>query len=105
MAKQTFFMRLIPPRPSFTDDITPDELALMQAHFAYTKQHFDAGTVLVFGPVFAEGGTFGMAVMNVDDVADVHAFMADDPSIKAGLNTYEVWPMRLGGSQAPREAG
>jgi uncharacterized protein YciI len=102
MAKQTFFVRLIPPRASFTDDITPDEVALMQAHFAYTQQHFEAGTVLVFGPVFADGGTFGMAVLNVDDIADVHTFMADDPSVVAGLNTYEIAPMRLGGSQAPR---
>jgi uncharacterized protein YciI len=103
MTKQTFFVRLIPPRASFTDDITPDELALMQAHFVYTQQHFEAGQVLVFGPVFAEGGTFGMAVLNVDTIADVHTFMAGDPSIQAGLNTYEVWPMRLGGAQSARE--
>jgi hypothetical protein len=41
--------------------------------------------------------------MDVDDVTEVHDFMSNDPSVLAGMNTYDVSPMRLAGSQPPRE--
>ena len=103
MAKQKFLARLIPPRPTFPHDASPEEIALMQEHFAYSQRQFDAGRVLAFGPVFAETGTYGVAIMDVDDVTEVHDFMSNDPSVLAGMNTYDVSPMRLAGSQAPRE--
>jgi len=102
MAKQKFLARLIPPRPTFPHDASPDEIALMQEHFAYSQQQFEAGRVLLFGPVFADSGTYGVAVLDVDDIAEVHDFMSNDPSVLAGLNTYDIAPMRLAGSQAPK---
>lgn len=102
MAKQKFLARLIPPRPTFAEDASPEEVALMREHLAYTQQHFDAGRVLLFGPVLAESGTYGVAVMDVDDITDVHDFMSNDPSVLAGLNTYDIAPMRIAGAQAPR---
>ena len=104
MPKQKFFARLIPPRATFPGDATPEELDLMRVHFEYTLQHFQAGRVLAFGPVFADAGTFGIAIVDADDIAEVHDLMTNDPSVLAGLNTYEISPMRLAGSQAPREA-
>ena len=45
---KTFFIRIIPPRPTFDKDASPAEQALMNVHFVYWKDLFDKG-VCVFG--------------------------------------------------------
>lgn len=100
MPKQHFFLRLIPPRPTFVRDMTPDERNLMGQHAAYTRQFFEQGKILAYGPVMAAAGAFGFAVFEVDDESEVRGILDADPSVKSGLNTYEVSPMRLGGARA-----
>ncbi len=102
MAKQHYFFKLIPPRSTFPQDITDDENLLMKEHARYFQQHFTAGRILVFGPVMAPGGAFGLAVLEVDDEAEARKFGENDPSVRAGLNRFEIYPMRLSGAQAPR---
>jgi uncharacterized protein YciI len=75
--------------------MSDDERRLMQEHARHTREHFDAGRVLVYGPVLAPDATFGMAVLEVADEADARKIMDDDPSVRAGLNRYEVHPMRV----------
>jgi len=101
MSKLHFFL-LIPPRPTFPMDMTDQERALMLAHVKYTHEQFAAGKVLIFGPVMAPTGAFGMAVFEVADEAELRAIMENDPTVKGGLNTFEMFPMRIGASQAPR---
>ena len=98
----TFFLKLIPPRPTFAMDMTADERALMKQHVAYTRSHFEAGRVLIYGPVLAAEGSFGMAVLEVADEAEARRLLDDDPSVKAGMNRYEIAPMMLGGAQGRR---
>jgi len=71
MSKQHFFVRLIPPRPTFPMDMTPEEKSLMQKHVVYTHEKFAAGKFLIFGPVMAPTGAFGMAVFEAADEAEV----------------------------------
>jgi uncharacterized protein YciI len=92
MKKHHFFCRLIPPRPTFAMD--------MSAEVGYFTEHFRAGRVLIFGPVLAAAGAYGMGVIEAADEAEVHQFFADDPSVKAGVNTYDVSPMRVGAARA-----
>ena len=99
MSKQHFFVRLIPPRPTFPMDITPDEKLLMQEHARYTRESFDAGKILIYGPVMIPGGAFGMAVFEVADVAEVREVLEKDPTVLAGMNTFEIHPMRIGAAQ------
>jgi hypothetical protein len=99
MGKQYFFVKLIPPRPTFPMDMTDDEKRLMKEHGVYTRAAFDAGEVLIYGPVMAPAGAFGMAVFEATDQAEVQQFLENDPSVRAKLNTFEVHPMRLGGAQ------
>ncbi|MGC1416650.1 MAG: YciI family protein [Candidatus Acidiferrum sp.] len=87
-------MKLIPPRPTFPMDITPEEKLLMQEHSRYTHEGFAAGKILIYGPVMARGGAFGMAVFAAKDEAEVRQFVENDPTVCAGLNTFEVSPMR-----------
>ena len=99
MSKQHFYFKLIPPRPTFAADMTADERALMMEHVRYTREAFDAGKILIYGPVMASAGAFGVAVLEMEDAAEVQKFGADDPSIKAGMNTFEFCPMRSGAAR------
>ncbi|HEX7159455.1 MAG TPA: YciI family protein [Edaphobacter sp.] len=102
MAVQHFFFKLIPPRPTFAIDMSDSERALMGQHVSYVRTFYDAGAVLTYGPVLTSEGSFGFAVLEMPDVAAAEAFAANDPTILAGLNRYEISPMRLGGAQASR---
>jgi len=95
MEKQHYFFKLIPPRPGFPADITPNEAALMENHSVYWAEHFAAGRLLAHGPVFAPGAAFGMGILEVDDEGAARRFGENDPSVLAGLNRFEIHPMRV----------
>jgi uncharacterized protein YciI len=99
MSKQHFYFKLVPPRATFGADMTAEERALMMEHLRYTREAFDAGRVLIYGPVMASGGAFGMAVVEMKDAAEVQKFGDEDPSVKAGMNKFEFCPMRVGAAR------
>ena len=49
--EKTWFIRLIPPRPTFDKDASPAEQAVMDEHFAYWQALFDKGACVFGGPV------------------------------------------------------
>lgn len=100
MEKQHFYFKLIPPRATFPADITDEERTLMAQHAAYCQQQFEAGKLLVYGPVMAPGGAFGMGILEVADEAEVRRFAENDPSVIAGLNRFEFYPMRVPNARA-----
>jgi uncharacterized protein YciI len=102
MAKQNYFVKLIPPRPTFPMDMSADERALMMEHVKYMQEKFAAGKVLIFGPVMAPEGAFGMAVLEGTDEAELRAILENDPTVRANLNKFELHPMRLGAAQGSR---
>jgi uncharacterized protein YciI len=100
MAKQYYFFKLLPPRPTFPGDITEAEGRLMDEHFRYFQEHFAAGRLLLYGPVLAPGAAFGLAVLEVEDEAAAQRFGEGDPSVQAGLNRFEFFPMRVAAARA-----
>ncbi len=102
MAKQYFFFKLIPPRPTFLHDITEAEQRLMDEHFRYFQEQFAAGRILVYGPVIVPQGAFGLAILEVDSAEDAQRFGEGDPSVMAGLNRFEFHPMRVPDARAKR---
>ena len=58
MSKQHFFMKLIPPRPTFAQDMTAEERAVMQQHVQYVRRGFQAG----FGADLRPGAGSGRSV-------------------------------------------
>ena len=104
MAKQCFYIRLIPPRPTFAGDMSADERALMQQHVGYFRGLFDQGKVLIFGPVLDPADNFGMGVLEVEDLAEAQRLLAQDPTVLAGLNHFRISPMVVGAARA-REQG
>ncbi len=89
-----FFYKLYPPRPGFMSDMTAAETKLMQAHALYWRGLMDKGLVLAFGPVADPKGGFGIAVVRVEDGADVHSLADNDPVIKTNAGfRFELHPM------------
>ena len=102
MSKHHYFFKLIPPRPTFPHDIRNGEKLLMKEHAAYFQQQFADGRILLYGPVTALDGTFGLAILEVENELEARHFGENDPSVRAGLNRFEFYPMQLGGAQASR---
>jgi len=100
MVRQYYFVKLIPPRQTFPMDMTSEERALMMEHVKYTQEKFAAGKVLLFGPVLAREGAFGISVFEVADEAELREILENDPTVRGRLNRFELHPMKLGGAQA-----
>jgi len=100
MTKQHYFFKLIPPRPTFPHDITDEETRLMEEHSRYFEEQFAAGIILLYGRVMAPDGAFGLAVLEVESEAEARRFGEGDPSVRAGLNRFEIYPMRVPAARA-----
>lgn len=87
-----YFLKLIPCRPSFSQDMTAEERAIMMQHIAYWTELMNKGQVVVFGPVFDPAGAYGMGVVETETEAELLDFMKNDPA--ATINHYEHYPMR-----------
>ena len=89
-----YLCKLLPPRPTFPQDITLEEAVIMQAHTAYCAELLRAGKALVFGPVADPAGVWGLGVLELSDNTDPQEIVANDPTIKANAGfTYQVMPM------------
>lgn len=60
----------------------------VQAHLAYMRDRYDAGALLVGGPL--RSGMAGMAMLEVADIEAAHAFATADPAVAAEVLAYEV---------------
>lgn len=92
MTKQTFYLKLNPPRPSFTMDMTDEERNIMIKHIEYWQPHLQSGTALVIGLVADPKGGYGVGIVQVDDEHQLHYLITNDPA--NGLHDYEVHPIR-----------
>ncbi len=92
---QHFLYKLIPPRPTFAEDQTPEEAAIMEEHGAYWDQLLERGVAVVFGPVAEPSGVWGLAVVEAEDAEEVHEIRRNDPAVRSGVATAEVHPMLM----------
>jgi len=93
----TFFCRLLPPRASFLQDMTPAEAQIMQEHAAYWREWLARGHVVAFGVVGDPAGVFGVGIVEFEEEAEVHAFTGKDPTVLSGQGfRFEVLPMPFG---------
>jgi hypothetical protein len=73
-----FLCRLIPPRPTFSMDMTPQKRETMQIHGAYWKRLADAGTAIAFGPVADPKGGWGVGIIAVADDEELRRLQSDE---------------------------
>jgi hypothetical protein len=72
----------------------------MKEHNVYSRENFEAGKLLVYGPVMAPGGAFGLGVLEVADEGEARQFCENDPSVRGGLNRFEFYPMIVAAARA-----
>lgn len=87
-----FAFNLLPPRPTFVDDMTDDERAMMDRHVEYWRGLLADGVAVVFGPVLNPDGAYGLAVVEVSGQEQAERLIAGDPAVRGGL-TCKAYPM------------
>ena len=88
-----FFVKLIPPRPTFHNDMSERERLLMNEHAVYWKDLQEQGIALIYGPVFDPNGVWGMGIIGSESEEQARIFIENDPTMKAQLNTFDLMPM------------
>jgi uncharacterized protein YciI len=85
-----FVYRLIPPRPTFDQDMTDAEREIMGRHAEYYAGVARAGKVVVYGPVKDGTGVWGLGVLEVSSEAEAREIAEGDPAVSSGMSTYEL---------------
>ena len=89
-----FLLRLVPPRPTFANDMTDVERRAMMGHVGYWKKLLDDGVAVAFGPVGDPEGPWGAGIVELDDPEAIKRIESNDPAIVAAIGLrYEVLPM------------
>lgn len=92
----TFVIRLQPPRPTFAMDMTEQEREIMGRHAAHWQPLIDTGQMVVFGPVLDGTGSWGIAIVESEDEAELGAFAAQDPVVTTRTARLEIGKMLAG---------
>jgi len=79
-----FLCKLIPPRPTFAQDMTEVERKIMQEH-VYWKDLSDRRVAIIFGPVLDPKGIWGVAIVEVASKPEAHILGRNDPAVQAGI--------------------
>ena len=89
-----FLCRLNPPRPTFIQDMTGEERALMGAHQAYWRPFVEVGTVIAMGAVADPAGGWGLAIIETASLEALRALLDRDPVVLAdrgfAYQTYSI---------------
>ena len=89
-----FLETLRPKRENFVATMTPEEKAVMGAHFTYNDRLFAEGKILVGGA--ATDGSIGIIVLRVGSAEEAREIYENDPAVKAGIGYPELHPFRMG---------
>lgn len=88
-----FLCRLVPPRATFMQSMSPSEKAVMARHVAYWTEQSKRGEVALFGPVSDPAGAWGVLILRAASEAALQAEVDADPAITSGIGMrYEVLP-------------
>ena len=90
-----FLYRLQPPRPSFAQDMSPEEAGVMQRHMGYWQDLLSRDVAVAYGPVMDPDDPWGLGLLDVDDEQRARAIGDADPAVESGTCTYAVVPMQL----------
>jgi len=88
-----FLLKSIPLRTIFQQDMTDEERNIMGKHIVYWTEKQNQGIALVFGPVRNPSSPHGIAIIEVENEAQVPKLIEEDPAVIAGIMTTEYYPM------------
>jgi uncharacterized protein len=88
-----YLYKLVPPRPTFPQDMDETEAEIMQQHFAYWQQRVDEGSTLVYGPVADPAGAWGLAILQAESEEAARSTVLGDPAIETRLGTFALYEL------------
>lgn len=89
-----FIYILKPARTGLTSTMTPGEEAVVEEHFKYLQAKLQNGELHLAGRKTDEE-PFGIAVFQAESQEAAREFMVNDPSMKLGVMTGELYPFRI----------
>jgi uncharacterized protein len=95
MAAMAFLYRLLPPRPTFAQDMSSTEASTMERHVAYWQDLLNRSVALAFGPVLDRDDPWGLGLLDLDDEQAARDIAEGDPAVETRTCTYELVPMEL----------
>ena len=88
-----FLYRLLPCRPTFAFDASPEEQAIVSSHFSYLKALLAEGKLVMAAP--AADYSFGLTVFEAESEAEARRIMEGDPAVRAGVMSAELIPIKI----------
>jgi len=88
-----YFVQLLGTREGWPHDMTAEEERVMTEHYNYLKQLTRRRKVFMAGPVFDP--VFGLIILSALSEQEAKEIMENEPSVKAGVHTYTMHPMRV----------
>ena len=86
-----YFIR--PHKENFAENMTEEEGNIMGVHFEYLKDLLDKGKLILAGPETT--GKFGIAVIEAESEDEASNIMMNDPAVKSGIVSPELYPYRI----------
>ncbi|MBN8585484.1 MAG: hypothetical protein J0M37_10335 [Ignavibacteria bacterium] len=86
-----YFIR--PHKENFAETMTEEEGNIMGVHFEYLKDLLDKGKLILAGPETT--GKFGIAVIEAESEDEASNIMMNDPAVKSGIVSPELYPYRV----------
>jgi uncharacterized protein YciI len=93
MGEQQFLYLIRATRPGFMTEMTPEEEAVMAAHFEYLQKLLEEGVLIMAGPCLDRA--FGIAIFRAENETAAWLIAQNDPSVKVGVMTVEMHPYRM----------
>ena len=97
------YMVFLKKGPAWTAGETPETKGVQQAHMANIRALWQAGKMVIAGPMGDEGDLRGIFVLDVATLEEAKALAASDPAVKAGrlvAEIHEWWVERAALPQA-----
>jgi uncharacterized protein YciI len=90
-----FLYQLLPPRPTFAQDMSAEESEVMERHVAYWQDLLNRDVALAFGPVLDPEDPWGLGLLDLEDEQAARPIGDEDPAVESGTCTYKLVPMEL----------
>jgi uncharacterized protein YciI len=91
----SFLVILRPVRDEMPFEPTEEERRVVSEHYDYLVSLRERGKLVVAGPSVKRGDTFGIGVLDVDELVEAEAIVAEDPAVVSGVMTAEIRPLRI----------
>jgi uncharacterized protein YciI len=85
----TYYFVMLVKGPNWTGASNPE---LMKQHLAHLRRMWEAGKMVIAGPLLDDGNTRGLCIYKVASVEEAKKLASDDPAVKAGRLAVEVHP-------------